>query len=419
MESILSVTASIVFCGLCGLFLFSAFKKLNVEQQKASIVDPIYAPVESAEKRFNETKKRYETLKSEYSQNLKKLKDTETKQSLYELGIGTTDQSLYVAADESTSLESLQGELAKFKDKIKALRSQKTACQCEFGKDVVVNDRRSEATKLFNREIRLRLRCLDNEFKMANAIVDWNNINRLIERCELAYEQINESGKIVKTYLRRPYLDLKIRELKLNFEIRNLKARKKEEEREQRQIEREAKLAEARLQADAEKAKIERERMERLVAMEVSKISVASKEQLEMIELHKRQLKDLRDRELRAISMGQLTRAGYVYVISNEASFGSGVCKIGMTRRLDPNVRVRELGDASVPELFDVHAFAYSDDAPELERFLHKAFANERVNLVNRRREFFRVEVKNVISAIKKYKGTIELQTEFDGDHVG
>ena len=102
------VTASIAFCGLCGLFLFSAFKKLNVEQQKASIVDPIYAPVESAEKRFNETKKRYETLKSEYSQNLKNLKDTETKQSLYELGIGTTDQSLYVAADESTSFESLQ-----------------------------------------------------------------------------------------------------------------------------------------------------------------------------------------------------------------------------------------------------------------------------------------------------------------------
>ncbi len=419
MEAILGVTASIVFCGLCGLFLISSIKKLKVEQQKASLVDPIYAPVESAEKRLKETKERYQALKKEYSQNLTKLKDAEKNQSLYELGIGTTDQSLFVVGDESTSLESLQDKIAEVKDKIKALRSQKKACQCEYGKNVVVNNRRAGATKLFNREIRLRLRCLDNEFKMANAIAEWNNINRLIERCELAYEDINESGKIVKTYLRRPYLVLKIKELKLNFEIKDLKARKKEEEREQRQIEREAKLAEARLQADAEKAKIEREKMERLVAMEISKISVASKEQLEMIELHKRQLKELRERESRAVSMAQLTRAGYVYVISNEASFGSGICKIGLTRRLDPNVRVRELGDASVPELFDVHAFAYSDDAPELERFLHKAFSNERVNLVNRRKEFFRVEVKNVISAIKKYKGTIELQTEFDGDHVG
>jgi hypothetical protein len=248
---------------------------------------------------------------------------------------------------------------------------------------------------------------------MANAIVDWNNVNRLIERCELVFEDINRSGTIAKTYLRRPYLDQRIKELKLNFDIQELKARQKEDEREQRQIEREAKLSEKRLRADAEKAKAEREKMEQLVAREVAKISAASNEQLELIELHKAELEKLRARESRAVSMAQLTRAGYVYVISNEASFGHGVCKIGMTRRLDPNVRVRELGDASVPELFNVHAFAYSEDAPKLEKSLHETFGDARVNLVNRRKEFFNVDVESVISAIQQYEDTIELQTEF------
>ena len=82
-----------------------------------------------------------------------------------------------------------------------------------------------------------------------------------------------------------------------------------------------------------------------------------------------------------------------------------------MTRRLDPNIRVRELGDASVPELFDVHAFAYSDDAPALEKLLHETFDNRRINLVNKRKEFFRVDVESVLSVMREYKKPIELQT--------
>ena len=415
MEIVASIVVSVVFVGLGAFFLFSSNKRLRPEQDRALRVEPIYQPVEVSEQRLKKLKERYGSLQGEYRQNLKKLQDTENKQSLHELGIGTTDQTLYELPDTRKSMETLQAELVTIKEKIKRLRSQKQACQCGYGKDIVLNNSRAEAKKLFNREIRLRLRCLDNEFKMANAIVNWNNINRLIKRCEVAFDEINESGKIVKTYLRRPYRDLKIDELKLNFEIKNLKAEIKEEEREQRQIEREAKQAEARLKADAEKAKREREIMEKLVAKEVAKINTASKEQLELIELHKRQLQELRDKEARAISMAQLTRAGYVYVLSNEASFGSGVCKIGMTRRLDPNVRVRELGDASVPELFDVHAFAYSDDAPALENFLHETFDRRRINLVNKRKEFFRVDVESVLSVMREYKKPIELQTFFDG----
>ena len=152
--------------------------------------------------------------------------------------------------------------------------------------------------------------------------------------------------------------------------------------------------------------------MEKLVQQELAKISTASAEQLQLLEQHKTQLEALKKRESRAISMAQLTRSGYVYVISNETSFGPGVCKIGMTRRLDPNIRVRELGDASVPELFDVHAFAYTADAPALEKFLHTAFENERLNLVNRRKEFFQVAPQKAVSRIKEFEGKIELHVK-------
>ena len=93
-------------------------------------------------------------------------------------------------------------------------------------------------------------------------------------------------------------------------------------------------------------------------------------------------------------------RAGYVYIISNIGAFGENVYKIGMTRRLDPQDRIDELGDASVPFNFDVHAMIFSDDAPALEAALHNAFSDKKVNMVNTRREFFYVtldEIKEVV----------------------
>lgn len=97
----------------------------------------------------------------------------------------------------------------------------------------------------------------------------------------------------------------------------------------------------------------------------------------------------------------QNTRAGYVYVISNIGSFGEDVYKIGVTRRLDPQERVDELGDASVPYDFDIHALIFSDDAPALENALHKTFEHGRLNLINRRREFFKVTLDEIEQAVR------------------
>ena len=102
----------------------------------------------------------------------------------------------------------------------------------------------------------------------------------------------------------------------------------------------------------------------------------------------------------RARSMAEMTRSGYVYVISNIGSFGEDVVKIGLTRRLEPEDRVRELGDASVPFGFDTHAMIYSEDAPSLESALHNEFSDRRVNASNLRKEFFRVTLDEVEGAV-------------------
>ena len=104
----------------------------------------------------------------------------------------------------------------------------------------------------------------------------------------------------------------------------------------------------------------------------------------------------------RARSMAQMTKSGYVYVISNIGSFGDVVVKIGLTRRVNPDDRVRELGDASVPFRFDTHAMIYSEDAPALETALHQEFSDRRVNAANMRKEFFRVSLEEVEDAVRR-----------------
>jgi hypothetical protein len=103
-------------------------------------------------------------------------------------------------------------------------------------------------------------------------------------------------------------------------------------------------------------------------------------------------------------------RAGYVYVISNIGSFGENMIKIGMTRRLDPRERIRELGDASVPFRFDVHAFIFSEDAVSLETELHRRLEHCRVNQVNRRREFFRTTPAEVLTLLEQLAGSYLLE---------
>jgi hypothetical protein len=129
-----------------------------------------------------------------------------------------------------------------------------------------------------------------------------------------------------------------------------------------------------------------------------------------------RRLEEAHANKERAVARAQLTRSGHVYVISNLGSFGEHVYKIGMTRRLDPLERIQELGDASVPFEFDVHAVIFAEDAPALETALHRAFADRRVNRVNERKEFFKVGIEEIAAEVRKHRAEIAITMAADAE---
>ena len=130
------------------------------------------------------------------------------------------------------------------------------------------------------------------------------------------------------------------------------------------------------------------------------------------VELLKTRLQEAEERAQRAISQAQLTKAGHVYVLSNIGSFGNDVYKIGMTRRLEPQERVYELSGAAVPFPFDVHMMISCDDAPSLENALHREFHKRRVNRVNFRKEFFRVDLDTIGRVVESQHGKVEYRAE-------
>jgi len=173
-----------------------------------------------------------------------------------------------------------------------------------------------------------------------------------------------------------------------------IKTQIREEQRREKEIEKELQ-------------RLDREREAIRVALKKA-IAEAKEEHSEEVERLRARLAEAEEKSKHATSMAQLTKSGHVYVISNIGSFGEGVFKVGLTRRLEPMVRVRELGDASVPFPFDVHMMISSDDAPALETALHQALHEKKVNKINPRKEFFRADIEIIREAVEKHHGKVD-----------
>jgi multidrug efflux pump subunit AcrA (membrane-fusion protein) len=244
------------------------------------------------------------------------------------------------------------------------------------------------------------LRAFNGECDAAIANVAWNNITKMETRVEKAFAAINKLGTVMKVELNSHYLGLRLKELRLVHEHATKKQAEAEEQRRIRDQMRE----EERVQRELERAKQEADADERRYqrALDRAREEAARASGEEMNELNERvrqleqSLAEAHARGERAVSQAQLTKCGHVYVISNIGSFGDDVFKIGMTRRLEPLDRIKELSDASVPFGFDVHAMIYSDDAPALEAALHRRFGEVRLNLINERKEFFRTDLSSI-----------------------
>ena len=277
----------------------------------------------------------------------------------------------------------LGDELLSVREQIKKHIRNKTATSAT--ENFTFNDSAAQGRRFVASMSKMMLRSYNAEAENCILTVKAGNGLAAEKRLERAREQVRNLGKMINL------------QITADYHRQNAKKAEKEEERERRAQLREEARAQKELEIEREKLKKEHDHyqnvLDRLLAQ--GKHDEASDIQAKISAL---------DQEIESVDYRVANiRAGYVYVISNIGAFGDNMVKIGMTRRLNPLDRVRELSDASVPFNFDVHALFFSEDAVAVETELHHRFAAQRVNLINKRREFFRVtpaEVKKELADI-------------------
>lgn len=295
--------------------------------------------------------------------------------------------------------------------KIKEIRKEqkdliKDKKALDFNPNWRLDNSLAKGRALNNDNMKMVLRAFNNECDVLIGKAKFNNIENIKNNIYKVAESINKLNERNQIKITDKFLNLKIEELHLVHEYNTKKEEEKEELRRQREEEREEKklqqeLKEARKIAEKELQhyKNAKEQLNEKLknALENEKEDIKNK--VIEIDTHiakiEENIKNLDYREMNK-------RAGYVYIISNIGSFGKNIYKIGMTRRLDPTERVDELGDASVPFKFDIHAMIFSDDAPALETALHKAFEDRKVNMINGRKEFFNVTLEEIEKVVKE-----------------
>lgn len=290
--------------------------------------------------------------------------------------------------------------ISNCRERQKRMISDKAAVFCTT--KWTVDGSQAKGQAMTNRNIKLSLRAFNNECDAAIANSRWNNVNAMEKRVLRAHEQIDKLNASNAIFISSEFLKIKLEELYLTHECREKQKAERDERAEAARLARE----EQRLLRDMEEAQSQEEHYARLLEKAKAEAATIVGPKLDafaaQIEMLERDLAEAHAKVERAQAMAERTRSGYVYIISNIGSFGDGVVKIGLTRRLDPMDRVRELGDASVPFVFDTHAIIYSDDAPALERALHGEFESTRINAQNFRKEFFHASLEDVEAAVQR-----------------
>ena len=288
------------------------------------------------------------------------------------------------------------GEKLKFaRDKTNLMIKSGKAAQCEY----VENYRKETA-------INFILDAFNGKVDSILSKVKKDNYGTLEQKIKDAYYVVNNNGKAFRNaIITQEYCNSRIEELKWAVITQELKWEEQEEQRRIKEQIREEERAIREFEKAIKEAQKEEETYKRLIEKARKDLEGANEEQKLKYESQLKVLEEklilAEQKNQRAISMSQQTKSGNVYVISNIGSFGESVFKIGMTRRLEPLDRIRELGDASVPFEFDVHSMIYSENAPHLERELHKKFLRMQLNKVNPRKEFFKVTLTDIKAAVE------------------
>jgi len=265
----------------------------------------------------------------------------------------------------------------------------------------------SDSKKTVDNNIKQLMRCFNAECENITGKVNARNLDQSRNKIAKTYETLNRIFVTDGVAISHEYLEMKLNEINLVYDY----DLKKEQEREIQKAIREQMVEEEKVRREIEREKAKIAKEENQFKNEVSKLmkymqgstnEVEKQLYVDKIKELEEKLKLLEKDKENVLQREQNTRAGFVYVISNIGSFGENIYKIGMTRRLEPLDRIKELSDASVPFKFDLHALIFSEDAPALENSLHQTFRAKELNKINPRKEFFSVSIKEIEEVVKK-----------------
>ena len=392
--------------------VFDFFKKNELEEinnlkkelERYKAISDIESEVNKKKIELSLVKNNLTKIKYEYENTLKLYEKIKDEVGVFETKLDIIEYGIYEPVYDFAKSEEYRLEQDKIITLQKNMITSDIAAICNTNWSVEGSEVKGKSVvKIYKK---LMLRAFNGECDALVSKVKWNNVNQINERLQKLFDTINKLGQGFRVYLNEQYFDLKKSELILEYEYQLKKQEEKEElraaqeaireeekaMREFEQAQREAEREEVNYQKALEKA---REEIESAVGEKHEKLQ-AKISQLEQ------EVKTAQEKKERAMSMAQQTKRGHVYIISNVGSFGENVYKIGMTRRLEPKDRVRELSGASVPFNFDIHAMVFSEDAPTLEKELHRKFSNCKVNMINYRKEFFKVNLDELEADFKK-----------------
>lgn len=388
-----------------------------------SLLTPEHSEVEFLLNRISELKANCNSLEDDISAKTKKAEKLEKEVGKLEQDISEKKRQIVGLVDDisvqefglySPSYVFANSDL--YKEKLTKIRDEQKQCikndtACTGSTNWTVNGNEAKGRAMVKDMKKLLLRAFNVECDDVVANVKISNFDKSVDRIYKTSEQISKLGKIMSISISRQYISLKIEEVKLALDFQQKKQEEKERLKELKEQQREAAKVQKEIEEERKKLAKEQSQYQNALARILEQIKkdeqnadlLAKKEELEgqLGEI----AKAIEDVDYRSANQ----KAGYVYIISNVGSFGENVYKIGMTRRLNPQERIDELGDASVPFNFDIHALIFSEDAPKLEAALHHAFEQNKVNKINARREFFKVPLEDIKKEVRKnFDKTVE-----------
>ena len=403
------------------VLLFMQHKELNKLNNSYGSYDELQSKISSL---YAEYTKKEEMIKAEFSKKEEDLQDSFIeKEALFGKKLSNLQKQQMAITSELSDLESevliahynfsdydgLASE--ECKNKIALIKQQEKDFLKSGDALYITSDGKK---KEINYNCKQILRCFNAECDNILFNLSVKNIDSMRNKIAKSFESLNKIFSVDGIAMNSKLLEMKLDELNLSYTFEL----KREQEKEQQKAIKEQMIEEEKIRREIERKKQKIEKDETQFNNEITKlISYMQKTQSDIEkQLYVDKIKELESKlsELEKEKENVLEReanalAGFVYVISNIGSFGDDVYKIGMTRRLEPMDRIKELSSASVPFEFDVHAMIFSDNAPELENTLHQHFEKQSVNRVNLRKEFFHVSLDEIETFVKNnFNNTVE-----------